>query len=271
MNNKCNKITLVCNKGGVGRSTTTINVGWYLASIGKKVIIVDLDAQANTSKTLAKDFEGQVLRNGANKNLTALVENERAVLDEYLVDTRHPNLKLLASEWSLDITEEKIKTTATPSHILAEKLEGIEEIADYVIFDTPPRKTDKLIHNALVISDWYWFIVGAEDLWSLDAKSAMDTILRSIRKLNKSLRGVPVLLTRYKANTLMSQSVSNAVDDLFVDVGQMKTKIRNTTHIPRAILSGKSIFEYSKKNSAASDVADDYVEATKELIKWVSK
>ena len=69
----------------------------------------------------------------------------------------------------------------------------------------------------------------------------------------------------------MSQSVSKAVDDIFVDVGQMKTAIRNTTHIPRAILAGKSIYEYSKSNSAASEVAEDYRKATKELVDWINK
>jgi len=269
MSNKCNKITLVCNKGGVGRSTTTISVGWRLADLGHNVLLVDLDSQSNTSMTVAKDFQGSVLQQNGNRNISALIQDERGIVDDYVVDTRHPKLKLLASELSLDITEEKIRTLPTPTHVLVNKLEGVDEQYDFVIFDTPPRKTDKLMHNALMVSDWYWYIIGAEDMWSLDARVAMDSVIRDVRKLNKELKPLPVLLTRYKANQTLSNSISAAIDEIFVAQGKFQGNIRNTTYIPRSIQKRQSIYEFKKSNPQAKSVCDDYSNITKELVEFL--
>ena len=90
-------ITLVCNKGGVGRSTTAQNVGWRLAELGYKILVVDLDSQANTSITLALDYEGQVIK--AKRSISDMMETESGYFSDYIVSTRHENLGLLASSW----------------------------------------------------------------------------------------------------------------------------------------------------------------------------
>ena len=90
-------ITLVCNKGGVGRSTTAQNVGWRLAKSNYKVLIVDLDSQANTSITLCKDYEALVIT--AKKSITEMLKSNDKYFTDYIVPTRHKNLDLLASSW----------------------------------------------------------------------------------------------------------------------------------------------------------------------------
>ena len=106
-NERAKIITLVCNKGGVGRSTTTINTAWRLAEFGKKVLVVDLDAQCNTSMTLAGDYVLDVYN--SNRNLVECIGDSRGSFTQYKIDTRHPNLSLLGATIYLDETEDKIR------------------------------------------------------------------------------------------------------------------------------------------------------------------
>ena len=152
-------ITLVCNKGGVGRSTTAQNIGWKLAEIGYKVLVADLDSQANTSITLALDYEGQVIK--AKRNISDMMETDSGYFSDYIISTRHENLGLLASSWKLDMTENNLRNDPSPNTMLKDRLDSVaKDYYDFIIFDTPPRKTDKFIHNALVMSNYYWYIVS---------------------------------------------------------------------------------------------------------------
>ena len=101
-------ITLVCNKGGVGRSTTAINIAWSLANKRCNVLVCDLDAQANTSSSLAKNYQEDVIEDG--RHVTNLLKSYGDSATDYLVDTRNPNIKLLASTLMLDNTEGEIKS-----------------------------------------------------------------------------------------------------------------------------------------------------------------
>ena len=94
-------ITLVCNKGGVGRSTTAINIAWSLANKKSNVLVCDLDAQANTSSSLARDYQQDVVED--DRNVTSLLKSSGDSAVDYIVDTRNPNIKLLASTLMLDI------------------------------------------------------------------------------------------------------------------------------------------------------------------------
>ena len=101
-------ITLVCNKGGVGRSTTAINIAWSLANSKCNVLVCDLDAQANTSSSLAKNYQVDVVEDG--RHATNLLKSTGDSAKDYIVDTRNPNIKLLASTLMLDSTEGEIKS-----------------------------------------------------------------------------------------------------------------------------------------------------------------
>ena len=103
-------ITMVCNKGGVGRSTTTINVAWKLAELGYKTLVVDLDAQCNTSMTLSMNYVIDVAK--SNMNLLNCIGDERGTFYDYKVNSRHENLDLLGATILLDETEEHIRQFA---------------------------------------------------------------------------------------------------------------------------------------------------------------
>ena len=86
MGKAANIITLLCNKGGVGRSTTAVNIGWSLAEAGKHVLICDLDSQANASYNLSKDYT--IVESG--KNISQMMANgSTGSFYDYIKDTRH--------------------------------------------------------------------------------------------------------------------------------------------------------------------------------------
>jgi len=269
MNEQAPKIiTMVCNKGGVGRSTTTINVAWKLAELGLKTLVVDLDAQCNTSMTLAVDYVMDIAK--SSRNLSNCIGDERGTFFAYKVNTRHENLDLLGATILLDETEETMKQQAVPTHILKSKLDSDAEALnyyDYIIFDMPPSKHSKLLHNALVMSDYYWYIIGAEDIWALDARRVMDKVVDSIKRLNNKLEGLPILLTKYRSNVIQCQVMKDTCINEFSNLkGVFDTTIRFTTQVGRSEAKRMSLYEYDRTQK----VAADYTNLTKELLTHIS-
>lgn len=254
-------ITLVCNKGGVGRSTTAQSIGWRLAELKYNVLIVDLDSQANTSITLAKDYGAQVV--SAKKSITDMLKDESGYFSEYIVNSRHNNLDLLASSLELDFTEVLIRSEASANTIMRDRLDrGCKEKYHFIIYDTPPNKANKFIHNALITSSHYWYIIGSENKWSLDGKVHMDkTIADVCNPLGKKIEPIPALLTMYRRRNALSALVMERCEKLF-DYGIMKSTIRDTTEIRKASAMTKVIYETNRR----CDVAKDYSSATDELI-----
>ena len=242
-------ITLVCNKGGVGRSTTAQNVSWKLAEIGYNVLVVDLDSQANTSITLSLDYENQVIK--AEKSLTNMIATDNGFFTDFIVSTRHPRLDLLASSWELDMTENNIRTDASPNTILKDRFDSVaKDKYHFVIFDTPPRKTDKFIHNALVLSNYYWYIVSSENRWSLDAKPIMDKVIEQISHSYpqaSKIKPIPALQTQFRKANKLSHLVRDECNRLFSGEGMMESTIRDTTQIRKASAMYKTIYEFDRK------------------------
>ena len=233
-------ITLVCNKGGVGRSTTAQNVGWRLAKMKYKVLIVDLDSQANTSITLCKDYEGLVIT--ADKSITAMLKSNDRYCTDYIVPTRQKNLDLLASSWELDMTESIIRNESSPNTQLRDRLDVVtEDKYDFIIYDTPPRKTDKFIHNALIISNYYWYIVSSENRWALDAKPIMDKTIKDVcESMGANIKPIPALLTLFRRRNALSTLVMEQCKKIF-DYGVMEATIRDTTEMRKSSAMYKTI------------------------------
>jgi chromosome partitioning protein len=259
-----NIITLVCNKGGVGRSTTAQNVSWKLAELGYEVLVVDLDSQANTSITLALDYEQQVIQ--AGKSITNMLNTTDRFFSDFIINTRNPKVDLLASTLMLDNTENNINNSPSPNTILADRFDSIaKEKYHFIIFDTPPRKTDRFIHNALVMSNFYWYIVSAENRWSLDTKPFMDKVINDIAKGHSvEIEPIPALITKFRKANKLSHLVREQCQILFEEEGIMDATIRDTTQIRKASAMYKAIYEFDRR----TDVAKDYESATTELIDY---
>ena len=245
-------ITIVCNKGGVGRSTTAINFAWSLAKKRKRVLVCDLDAQANCSSSLAINYNRDVVEYG--KNITNLLKSSGESASDFIVDTRNEKIKLLASTLMLDSTEVEMKSLLDANifrlftHFFSRKLKSD---FDYIIFDTPPQKSSVLTLNALLTSNWYWYILSSEDQWSLDARIVIKKIMDDVKKLNPRIGPLPVLLTKYINNSPQSKEMKSVAAEAF-DSGVFKTAIPYSNIIAKSHGSRQSIHEYAPDHVVAN-------------------
>lgn len=241
-------IAVVNHKGGVGKTTTVASVGSALAELGKKVLLVDLDAQSNLTTSLLKE------------------EPERTVYEAFHEGAGLPVLPLGGGKsWSLapsslDLagTELEIASKIDREYILTDLLEKVLADYDYILLDCPPS-LGLLTVNALVAAQEVIIPLTAEALPSKGLQKILDIVEKVRRRLNPSLRLAGILITRYEGNKL-SQLVEDALRQNYGE-RVYQTRIRKNVRIAEAPLYGKDILEYAPDSKGA----EDYRELAREI------
>lgn len=249
------KIIAIANqKGGVGKTTTSINIAAGLAYLSKKVLLVDFDPQGNTTQGV-----GHEIRPNDLTVYDTLLDG--ADVNECIVHLKRPPLDILPTNISLagaDLKLANIKENR--EHILEGVLEGIKDNYDFIIIDCPPS-LGLLNTNALTAADSVLIPVQCE-YYALEGVTQLLQTIRLVQKsFNPRLKIEGVLLTMYDARTNLSAEVSQEVHKHF------KEKTYHT-HIPRNIKlseapsAGKSIYDYDMNCEGARA----YVALTKEVL-----
>ncbi len=216
----------ICNqKGGVGKSTTAVNVGSYLALSGKKALLVDLDPQGNATtacgidrKTLEKDTYA-VLIEGLNAS-------------EAILPTPVEGLSLVPAGMDLAGAELELAKISNRESILRGACETLKASYDFILFDCPPA-LGLLTVNALVAADSTIIPVQCEYLALEGLNSLMHSVMLVKQRLNPGLRVGGILLTMADFRANLSREVAEDVRNFFKD------KVFNTT-IPRNIRLAES-------------------------------
>jgi len=250
-------IAIANQKGGVGKTTTTINLGATLAVADMKVLIIDADPQGNSTSGLG-------LRGKSRRSFYhSLILSEP--LSSVSLDTELPNLRVIPSEKTLVAAEIELVDVPDREFKLKSLLSSYAQEFDYVLIDCPPS-LGLLTLNALAAADSvlipiqceYFALEGVSELW--------DTLVRVRRTINSSLTVEGFLLTMFDERTNLSSQVMSDLRD-FLGSQVFTTIIPRNVRLAEAPSHGKPIILYDIRSKGA----ESYVRLAKEVINNVKK
>lgn len=244
-------ISIVNQKGGVGKTTTTINLGVALTLQNKKVLIIDFDQQANATIGLG------IKREDVLFDITDFFTHI-AVLNNAIIKTSVENLKLIPASIKLANIEESLYQVPDKEFLLDRKLKVIKKDYDYILIDCPPS-LGLIADNALYASDSV--IIPVEcGYYSYDALNQMIHKIDKVQMV-KPLEVEGILLTKLDNRNTLGYEIVEKINFLFPDK-IFKTIITYSSHIQEAPMHGKSVVEFSYNSRGSKE----YRELAKEII-----
>lgn len=235
-------ISIVNQKGGVGKTTTTINLGAALAINNRKTLIIDFDQQANA--TLGLGINREDIFFDVVDFFTHI-----GLLKKAIIKTDVENLELIPSSIRLSEVEESLYQLDDKEYLLSKKLKLIKDQYDYVLIDCPPS-LGLLVDNALFASDSVIIPVDSS-YYSYNALTQMLTKINRVQKYKKiEIEGI--LITKLDNRATLSYDIMDKVSELFGDK-LFKTTITYSTHIQEAPMHGKSVIEFSENSRGSKE------------------
>jgi chromosome partitioning protein len=242
-------VSIAMLKGGLGKTTTAINLGAALEQRGKKVLLIDADPQGNMSQAL-----GIVEESPKNlfSELSKTIRGETGDLSESVIQTRC-GLYLVPSSYELAGAELELVSVYGREQVLTWLLEKIRYQFDYIFIDCPPA-IGMLTVNALVASDYVLIPMQAEFL-PLKGLQTFLQHLKTIKRLNNRLEILGFVLTRYDERKVMNRQIFNLMEKEFGDK-VFRTHIRSNIQLAKAQEAGTDIFHFDNHSHGARDYED---------------
>ena len=246
-------ISISNHKGGVGKTTSAINIGAGLNKLKKKVLLIDLDPQANLSQSL-----GVV---EPDTNIYGAIRGDYKLQPIEILK----GLDLIPSTLDLSGAEVEMSGEAGREYILKELIEPIRSSYDFIIIDSPPS-LGLLTINSFTASDEILIPLQAQYLALQGLTKLIEVVDKIKRRLNKELKVGGVFITQYDSRKVLNRDVAETIKAHFKDE-VFKTKIRDNIALAEAPANGLDIFRYSPKSYGA----EDYLSLSKEILKKISK
>lgn len=244
---------LTNQKGGVGKTTTAVNLAAYLAAIGWRVLVVDVDPQANATSSLGAD---------KNQIMPSLYETliEGIPMEQTIIPTDRSRLYLAPAAPRLAGAEVEMVPMLGREHLLRERLLPIAPRYEYILIDTPPS-LGLLTVNGLTAADGVIIPVQCEYLALEGLGNLLNTVRLVCENLNPALRIRGLVMTMYDARTNLAQQVVNEVRQYFP--GQVfETIIPRSVRLSEAPSYEEPILKYAPRSAGALA----YAALTRELL-----
>ena len=241
-------VSITNHKGGVGKTTTSLNLGAALASLGKHTLLIDLDPQANLTQCLGL-FEPEKTVGGALEG--------NYPLPIYQAEER---LDIVPASLELAATEDALKNEEEPEYLLRTMIRKHTPSYDFILIDTPPS-LGLLTVNSFAAAHTLLIPLQAQFLSFQGLNSLKQVIERAQKTLNKKLRLGGVIITQYDKRKTLNRNVFELAKEQFGNA-VLETKIRDNVALAEAPVAGQSIFQYAPKSRGA----EDYMSLATELL-----
>lgn len=246
----CKIIAIANQKGGVGKTTTTINLAAALVELNQKVLIVDLDPQANA--TIGSGISRELV---STTTYDLLISSIKA--NEVIYNNLDSKLHIMPASIKLEKLAENMKKTSEKELQLYNKLEDIRNDYDFILLDCPPS-LGLIIDNALFASDSIIIPVECE-YFAYDALTQMVNKINEVQNrkkeynLNLVIEGV--LLTKLDNRNIFGYKIVEKVKELFPNL-TYKTVISRSSHLQEAPMHGKSVLDFAYNSRGSKQYRD---------------
>jgi len=241
-------ISVVNQKGGVGKTTTVVNLAAAIARLGYPVLVIDLDPQANASRTLGLQDPYEVKSTIA----TVMLDKSDPVAPWY--ETIEENVQLLYGHVQLTKVErELLRISMTmPALVLRKRLSGMALADDQVVLLDCPPSLSLLTVNALVASDYCIIPMESGSKYSLDGYEDLEELIRDARDVNPHLDVLGVLITKHDGRKNVCKAMKAAIEKRFRERA-FATTIVSAAKIQEAETLKKTVFQVDRQSTGARD------------------